>query len=160
MAAAAAMVLLAAGLAWWVRQGIAVPRLYGDAARDHRLEVVEHQPRRWRSGLAEVNALAARFGLSGATLAALHPAGYTLERAKICGLDGGPALHLVYASGNREVSLYVRGKPSRDWPQSGQAVVGKEYVDALQTSHFTAIIVAQGSRADCLEFAQSAAAVL
>lgn len=160
LAAAAAMVLLAAGSVWWVWNRAHVPRLYADAARDHQVEVLEHQPRRWRSGAAEVNALAARFGLSGAAVAALCPAGYKLEHAKICGLDGGPVLHLVYANGAREVSLYVLTNNPRIQPRIGQAVVGKEYLDAFRTNRFTAIVVAAGSRADCLQFAQSASAVL
>jgi anti-sigma factor RsiW len=156
MVGAAALVLLAAGSAWWVRPA-AVPRLYADAARDHRLEVVDRQQRRWHFESSEVNALAGRFGLSGTDVTRLAPAGYRLEHAKICGLDGEPALHLVYASSAREVSLYVRRNSATP---AGQLVVGSEVVDVLRTRRFTALVVAQGPRADCVEFAQFAAARL
>src|SRR5579871_2831331 len=59
-----------------------VPKTFRDAARDHRLEVVEHHPRHWRPG-PEWSALSV-------------PAGFRLEHAKICGLEGKPVWHLVY----------------------------------------------------------------
>ena len=154
MAAAAAIVLSVAGSTWWLTR---MPRIYADAARDHRLEVVEHQPRGWRSGLADVNDLAGRFGLSGVDVRRLAPADYRLEHAKICRLDGEPALHLVYANSAREVSLYVR-RPSLT--PSGQSLVGKEYVDVFHTARFSVIVVSAGSRDECWKFAQAAAITL
>ncbi len=156
MAAAAAIVFLVAGSAWWFTR---VPRIYADAARDHQAEVIEHQPRRWRSELAEVDALAARFGLPASSITALGPAGSTLVHAKICRLDGLAVLHLVYQSGTREISLFVRrndGGAATNTP----LLVGQEYVEAFRTPRFSAIVVADGSRTDCLHFAQTAAALL
>jgi len=156
MTVAAAIVFLVAGSAWWFTR---VPRIYADAARDHQAEVIEHQPRRWRSELAEVNALAARFGLPASSVAALGPAGSILVHARICRLDGKPVLHLVYRSGTREISLFVRrndGGAATNTP----VLVGREYVEAFRTTRFSAIVVAAGSRTECLHFAQTAAAVL
>jgi len=156
MTVAAAIVFLVAGSAWWFTR---VPRIYADAARDHQAEVIEHQPRRWRSELAEVNALAARFGLPASSVAALGPAGSILVHARICRLDGKPVLHLVYQSGTREISLFVRrndGGAATNTP----VLVGREYVEAFRTTRFSAIVVAAGSRTECLHFAQTAAAVL
>lgn len=163
--AAAAIILLMAGSAWWAWHAMATaqgatPRLYTDAARDHQMEVVQHQPRRWRSGLAAMDALAARYGISGAALSALGPAGYKLDHGKICGLEGRPVLHLVYSNGAREVSLYLRRNDSKDRWNLREAVVGREYLDAFQTGRFTAVIVGEGSRSDCLQFARSAAMAL
>src|SRR5438045_321278 len=45
--AAAAIILSVAVSAWWSAGRRSTPRLDADAARDHRLEVVERQPRRW-----------------------------------------------------------------------------------------------------------------
>jgi hypothetical protein len=136
-----------------------VPRIYADAARDHQAEVVEHQPRRWRSERANVNALAERFGLPASAVAALGPAGSTLVHAKICRLNGVPVLHLVYEIGRGEISLYVRRNDDRA-ATNAPVLVGKEYVDAFHTPRFSVIVVAAGSRADCLLFARSSAAVL
>jgi len=156
VAAAAVIVSLVAGSA---RCFTRVPRIYADAARDHQAEVVEHQPRRWRSERADVNALAERFGLPASAVAALGPAGSTLVHAKICRLNGVPVLHLVYEIGRGEISLYVRRNDDRA-ATNAPVLVGKEYVDAFHTPRFSVIVVAAGSRADCLLFARSSAAVL
>ena len=160
MAAAAAVVLATvlsvAGAAWWLSR---VPRIYADAARDHQAEVVERQPRRWRSGLADVNALAARFGLPASAAAALGPAGSVLVHARICRLDGVAVLHLVYRSGTRDISLYVR-RNDAGAAMDAPLQVGKEYVEAFHTARRSVIVVVAGSPADCVRFARSAAAVL
>jgi anti-sigma factor RsiW len=156
LAAAAAVVFSVAGSAWWFTR---TPRIYADAARDHQAEVVEHQPRRWRSELADVNALASRFGLPASAVAALGPAGSTLVHAKICRLDGLQVLHLVYKSGTREISLFVR-RNDAGAATNAPVLVGHDYVDAFRTPRFSAIVVAAASRTDCLSFAQAAAAVL
>src|SRR5436305_10917316 len=83
-------------------------KLFVDAARDHQAEVMEHRPRRWRSEPADVRILAERFGLAGDKAETLAPVGFRLLQAKTCGLEGRPALHLVYTDGSREISLYVR----------------------------------------------------
>jgi anti-sigma factor RsiW len=163
--AAAAAVLLIACSAWWAAVQKPAPRLYADAARDHQMEVVQHQPRRWRSGAAEIDALAARYGLSGKAAATLGPAGFRLEHAKTCGLEGRPVLHLVYSNGAREVSLYLRRNDSVRHETTAssdlrEVIVGTEYLDAFRTERFTAVIVAEGSRADCLRFARSASMIL
>lgn len=156
MAAAAAVVLCIAGSAWWFTR---VPQIYADAARDHQAEVVEHQPRRWRAELTEVDALAARFGLPASAVAALGPSGSKLVHAKICRLDGVPVLHLVYKSGTREISLFVR-RNDAGAATNTPVLLGQEYIDAFRTVRFSAIVVAASSRTDCLHFAQAAAAVL
>jgi len=84
-----------------------VPRIYADAARDHQAEVIAHQPRPVAFRQADVNALAARFGLPASAAAALGPDGSTLIHAKICRLDG-VRTSFGLKSGNREISLYVR----------------------------------------------------
>src|SRR5260370_41465971 len=83
-------------------------RLYTDAARDHRREVVERQHRTWYFDQQEVQALADREGVSPAVVSALAANGYRLECGKLCRLDGGPFLHLVYSDGERPLSIFVR----------------------------------------------------
>jgi len=48
LAATAAIVVFAAILGYRALRPEPVGRLYADAALDHRLEVMEHQPRHWR----------------------------------------------------------------------------------------------------------------
>jgi anti-sigma factor RsiW len=148
LAAVAAAILLVAFLGYLALRPDPLARLYADAALDHRLEVTEHQPRHWRSDPSEIEKLAARFQLSN--VAALAPAGYRLEHAKMCGIDGKPALHLVYSNGTQEVSLYVRARPGRsDALHTGK--VGAEQLASFQNDRLEAVVA---SSRDCLPFAQ------
>jgi anti-sigma factor RsiW len=156
-AAVAAVVVLAAILAYRAFRPEPVSRLYADAALDHRLEVMEHQPRRWRSDPAEIEKLAARYKLPD--VAALAPAGYRLEHAKMCGIDGKPALHLVYTNGSREFSVYVRGRTAGDGALRA-VKVGTEHLAAFQTDRVEAVIATDGSSGECLQFARFAERVL
>ena len=157
IAAVAAVVVLAAGLGYWAFRPEPVSRLYADAALDHRLEVMEHQPRRWRSDPAEIEKLAARYNLTD--VAALAPAGYRLEHAKMCGIDGKPALHLVFTNGSQEFSLYVRARTGGDGGLRA-VKVGTEHLAAFQTDRVEAVIATDGSGGECLQFAQVAERVL
>lgn len=129
------------------------PRSYADAARDHWAEVVEKQPRHWRSGPAEIETLAAQSGLSVVQVEALAPAGYWLEHAKTCGLDGQRMLHLVFTNGTQEYSLYVR--PHQSTKERVRIVrSNSEQVAGFETGHFTAFVVTVGPAAQCEELAQ------
>ena len=122
-AAVAAAVLCATVLGYWALRPEPVARLFADAALDHRLEVMEHQPRHWRSDPAEIEKLAARFELSN--MAALAPEGYRLEHAKVCGIEGKPALHLVYTNGAPGVfCLYTRANGKRRGSAPSQSGCG------------------------------------
>jgi hypothetical protein len=109
-----------------------VPAAFHDAARDHRLEVVEHRPRRWQPKVPE-------------TLP-LSPANYRLEHSKICRLGGKPVLHLVYTDGSHEVSVYLDAAAG-----SGDADVDGEHVTSFHTSHMSGLVV--GSVSECRQFA-------
>ena len=157
LAAVAAIVVLAAVLGYRAFRPEPVSRVYADAALDHRLEVMEHQPRRWRSDPAEIEKLAARYKLPD--VAALAPAGYRLEHAKMCGIDGKPALHLVYTNGSREFSVYVRARTRGDGALRA-VKVGTEHLAAFQTDRVEAVVATDGSSGECLQFAQFAERVL
>lgn len=131
------------------------PRMYADAARDHSAEVVNHQPRRWRSGSAEIQALTELNGLSFAQAAALAPAGYSLERAKNCGLDGQRMLHLIFTDGAREYSVYLR--PHRSLSEPVRVVRhNEEQVAGFETGRFRALVVTAGPAKDCESLARLA----
>jgi len=132
------------------------PRWYADAARDHLAEVVERQPRHWRSGAAEIESLAVQSGLSFAQASGLAPAGYWLERAKICGIDGQRMLHLVFTNGTREYSIYVG--PHRGVHEGVRmARRNAEQVAGFDTGRFRALVVTVGPAAECEELAHLAA---
>jgi anti-sigma factor RsiW len=149
----AAALLIAAALGY---RALRPERLYRDAALDHRLEVVEHQPRHWRTDRAEIDKLAARYQLHD--VAALAPAGYRLEHAKMCGLEGQPALHLVYTNGVQEISLFVRSRTGGDSGISSTGV-GDLYLASFQNDQIQ-IIATGGASGDCVRFVRFAASVL
>jgi anti-sigma factor RsiW len=153
MLVAAAALLIAAVMGYRM---LRPERLYADAALDHRLEVMERQPRRWRTDPAEIGKLAVRYQLTDLT--ALAPAGYRLEHAKMCGIDGQPALHLVYTNGVQEFSVFVRPGGGME-PLSAHSV-GSEHLARFRTARHEAVIVTDGSSGECLQFARFAAAVL
>jgi anti-sigma factor RsiW len=149
MAAAAAVILAISGYALLTSN-----RVLREAALDHRLEVGLHQPRRWRTGEAEVAKLAARYSLTDPS--ALAPAGFHLEKAKMCGLAGKPALHLVFTDGTREVSVFVRDVKNRQSVSESEA--GGEHLASFADGRLQ-IVVASDSQAECAEFARNAARV-
>jgi hypothetical protein len=141
-ATAAAVALMAVAAFEYRAQRL--PAMFADAALDHRLEVVEKAPRRWRTFAGDIEPLLARFGWSGRQA---EVAGYRLVRAKICGLEGTRALHLVYSDGKAEYSFYVlprgmRPVPDRDVQQ------GREHVTGFRKG----LVVVDGSEQDCHRF--------
>ncbi len=137
----------------------AVPPSYAAAAQDHRTEVVEHQPRHWRSTPAELQALMARSGLSLTQAAALAAPGYWLEHAKTCGIAGRRTLHLVFSNGAQQYSLYLRPD---DGPKEDVRLIqhNMEAVAGFETGHFSALLVTTGTSTRCNELAHLAAARL
>lgn len=135
------------------------PRMFADAAEDHHTEVVEKQPRRWRSSAPEIEGLAQQIGLSRAQAASLAPQGYSLELAKNCAIDGQRMLHLVFTNGVRKYSVFVR--PQHSAPRQVRIYrSNSEQVASLDTAQFRAIVVTEGPRAECRELAGVAAAHL
>lgn len=96
--AAAILLLLVGGLGYRALFGMRTPTVYADAAADHHDEIIDQQPRKWISDQAAIALLAKAHGLSPSAVAALAPAGYRLECAKVCSLDGRAFLHLVFVS--------------------------------------------------------------
>lgn len=150
-AAAAAGVLFAVVMGY---RAMKPERVFADAAADHRAEVMEHRPRRWRTEPAEIEKLAARYELRD--VARLAPEGYRLEHAKMCGIEGQPALHLVYTNGDREVSVYVLSNNGATKAIHATRI-GSEQLAAFRTGRVEAIVATGGSSEECLEFARVAA---
>lgn len=162
-AGVAALFAIAVGGYWFLpNRGPAA--MCADAARDHRVEVVERQRRNWLTDAAAVDALAARRGLSAAAAETMAPAGYRLERGKLCRLGGRVFLHLVYSNGVREFSFYLRDSaPTETFPGTARAIgalnlnLGAEHVAQAPSPRFTALVVTDESQDAAGEIARFAA---
>jgi hypothetical protein len=108
-----------------------VPAGFRDAARDHRLEVVERRPRRWQPTAWEGEPAV--------------PAHYRLEHSKICRIEDHAVMHLVYTDGSHEVSVYI------GTAASGDADVGGQHVTSFRTARMSGLVV--GSVSECRQFA-------
>lgn len=79
-----------------------------DAVDDHREEVVDKAPRRWRSDPERLAALSQKLTGDPALPQRVVPPGYHLVGARICDLHGKPYMHLDYSDGSNEISLFLR----------------------------------------------------
>jgi anti-sigma factor RsiW len=135
---------------------------FAAAALDHHAEIVQGQPRRWRTDSASVSELAARKGISSAMISRIAPAGYQFQEAKLCRLDGIVYLHLVYAdaAGNRKFSVFLNGQDQRRIEKVYASRVGAEHVAGFEDGHVKAMVVTDQSGDAALKFAQFAASVI
>lgn len=167
MGFAAALVLIVAGYGSF---GGHLPRLYLDAATDHRLEVIEQQPRPWLNDPEQITALARQQGIAPSALHAIVSTGYRLVRAKLCYLDGRAFLHLVVSDGTGEASIYLHRREGK--PLSGpvrEIANGKRlctsdldqaHIASVETPALEAVVVTDQSADAALNLARFAAAVL
>jgi anti-sigma factor RsiW len=132
-------------------------RVCADAERDHRMEVIDHQRRTWLSDRSSIETLVEGQGLSS-PVGSLAPAGYQLDRGKLCRLGGRVFVHLVYTDGTREFSVFLRKLDGE--PVLGPARVTREHVAFFQTRNLTAMVVGDPSDEGVLRFARHAATVL
>ena len=138
--------------------------VYAAAARDHRWEIVDGQPRRWLTSRAAIAALAARQGVPDSLIATIAPPGYRLVEGKLCRLDGRIFLHLVYANGLANFSVFLR-RPDGKGPAGTNrevlvATQGAEHIAGFDDAQLSALIVTEQSGNAALAIARSAAAVL
>lgn len=151
----AALLAIAIG-AYFVLPSRSGAVLCEDAARDHRIEVVEHARRTWITDSSAVDALAEKQGLS-IVAARMAPQQYHLERGKLCRLGGRVFVHLVYSDGAHEFSLYLRnrvpGASPMHVPMMQMAANGN--ASLLEGARFTAI--AASADQDAAELARFAA---
>lgn len=155
---AAALVVAFAGSMVW--NSIRVTRVYSDAARDHHREVVDRQPRAWISDPSTLEALAAHQGLLPSTLTKLARAGYTMERGKLCRLDGRVYLHMVYARNGQDFSVFLRqsGEPFSDKLRDSDQ--GQDHLASFQTDLVAGMVVTDQSSEAARQLAHVAAAIL
>lgn len=166
---AAAMFLLAA-LGSLVLMGAQGGHVYAAAARDHRREIGERQPRRWVANPAKIAALAERGGVPGSAALALSAQGYHLERGRLCFVGRRVFVHLVYSVDGHEFSVYLRRRVTDPLPGAIRETVngaplrvadeGSQHVASVQTSRLTVLIVDDQSPDAALRFARFASTVL
>jgi hypothetical protein len=161
---AAAAALVGAVLFWTAaRHATPIPAVFAptlaDAARDHTVEVVNQTPRRWRIDPADIAALEAAQGISGSDVKALETTGYHLERAKVCRLGGTPYMHLVYAKGTREFSVYMKVRGDRPVPETA-STAGNLQLTSFAHGRVQAVIVTDAPPGECAKFTRDAVAAL
>jgi anti-sigma factor RsiW len=141
--------------------------IYRDAADDHRAEVVEHMKLRWAQDDASILSLLKTVGATEELTQQITPAGFHLERARVCKLLSHRYVHLVYTDGTREVSYFLRSREGEEL--TGKPVVtvnGKAvYLDSVrdlsvagfQTQNVTVLMVSDEPKEQVLATIASAA---
>ena len=160
--AAVAALFLAGILSYRTTFANRAPQLCVDAAKDHESEITLVHPRKWLTDAPAIAGLAERIGVPSSLIATLTPHNYSLKQAKLCRLDGQIFLHLVYAQGERQVSVYLR--PAQDsassWGSVRDAVAGRDHVAYFEASQVSVMFVSDQPGDVTLSLARSAAQVL
>ena len=144
-----------------------VPIVYADAAQDHYDEVVKQYPRGWLRSAAQINAFVQEHTGDAAVIAALAPAGYRVDRVRLCELELSNYVHLVYSDGEDEISFFIRRQDGeklagrRATKVKGAAIyaeaVNALYVAGFQSPRYTILVVSGQSAERSLHFAVNAA---
>lgn len=156
---AAGIVVLAVALGITWRRSAAPPPWFADAGSDHWDEVVQGQPRRWRTAPGDIERVVEQHGLTYAQVASLADEGYVLDRAKNCGIEGARTLHLVFRNGTKAYSVFLRR-----WDSARREVRtarrDAEQVSGFDSGRFRAAVVIVGSAGECEKLARTALARL
>lgn len=144
-----------------------VPTVYADAAQDHYDEVVKRYPRGWLTAPAEINAFVKEHAGDASVIPALAPAGYHIDRVRLCELEVSNYVHLVYTDGEHDISFFIRQQDGEKL--TGPAVLKVKgtpihaeqseglYVAGFQSSQYTILVVTGLSQERALHFATGAA---
>jgi len=164
---AAALVLLVVAYRSF---GTHLPRAYADAATDHRLEVIEHQPRSWLTDPEQIALLAKQQAIQPAALNRIVSGPYRLVRGKLCYLDHRVFLHLVFSDGTGEFSLYLRPREAKVGSEPVREIANgkplctadfdQNHVAFVESPDVVVFIVTDRSADAALNLARFAAAVL
>ena len=159
-AAGIAAVLLLAVLGYATTVSFRTKPVYAAAARDHRMEIVDRQPRKWLTDYASIERLAGREGVSGSMAADFAPAGYHLAQGKLCLLDGHVFLHLVYANSSGDFSLFLRRSDDAAPWGIHTGTFDAEHVAGFRRGPLRALIVTERPGEAALRLAKFAETVL
>ncbi|MEO8726955.1 MAG: hypothetical protein ABI383_12645 [Acidobacteriaceae bacterium] len=111
------MLLLIAGA--YLLQRPAPADLFTDAVADHFQEVTQHSPVEWTSDRVVMRKLLQDWVGDPAIADALTPPGFHLSRIRICELMNRNYLHLVYANGAQELSVFLRRRDGESFSGQG-----------------------------------------
>jgi hypothetical protein len=159
-AAGIAAILLLAALGYRMVVSPRAKPMYAAAARDHRMEIVDAQPRKWFTDDASIQGLAGRVGLPGSVVAAFAPARYHLVQGKLCFLNGHVFLHLVYKDGSGNFSLFLRRSDDSALMGAHTNTFAAEHVAGFQHDGLSALIVSEQPGDSVLRLAKYAETVL
>jgi putative zinc finger protein len=133
------------------------------AARDHRTEIVDRQPRKWLTDTASLQALARKQGFASTVITADAPDGYHLAQGRLCFLNGQVFLHLVYTAGAANFSLFLR-RPDKRFLFTTSATGAGNFVSqnaaGFEKQYVTAVVVTQQPGDIASRLAQSVSATL
>jgi hypothetical protein len=134
------------------------------AAHDHQLEVVQKQLRRWRLDIPSAELLASTRGIPARLVSAVESEGYTFKEAKLCKLDSGIFLHIVYTDGSgKEFSLFLRNDEANRAGTAKRvftAEPGEGHVAGFQDGAIEALVVTDQPGDAALRLARAAAQVI
>jgi anti-sigma factor RsiW len=170
LAATVGVVAILIALGYHTLFGQRAAGVYAAAAADHRMEIVEQQPRSWFTNSSQIEGLAQSQGVPPAEVQSVASGTYHLDRGKLCWLDGRIFLHLAFSAEGRKFSLYLRPSDAGGLPRGLQAIEkpgsldsmnsGSEHVAAFHTSRLVAIVVTDEPGDAALQFAQFASSKL
>ena len=158
--AAIAAVLLLAVVGYRTVIAARTKTVYAAAARDHRVEVVDGQPRKWTTDRASIEKLASLQGLAGSAITSLTPDGYHLAQGRLCFLNGRVFLHLVYRNDDGNFSLFLRSREEPAMSAASAENFTLENVAGFQKKSLTGLVVTEQSSELAAQVANSVAASL
>jgi anti-sigma factor RsiW len=159
-AAGIAAAALLAALSYRMMVSSRTKPIYATAARDHRMEIVDGQPRKWFTDDASIQELAGQVGVAGSVIAAFVPAGYHLAQGKLCFLDGRVFLHLVYKDESGNFSLFLRRSDDSSPAGIHTNNFAEEHVAGFQHDALSALIVTEQPGDSVLYLAKYAQTIL
>jgi hypothetical protein len=161
-ALAAAAVLLAM-ISYQAMVSMHMKSTLAAAARDHRTEIVDRQPRKWITDTASLQTLARKQGFATNVITSDAPDGYHLAQGRLCFLNGQVFLHLVYTAGAANFSLFLRrpGKRFLFTPRAtGTGNFLSQNTAGIEKQYVTAVVVTQQPGDIANRLAKSVAATL
>jgi hypothetical protein len=139
-----------------------------DAADDHREEVIDKAPRKWRIDPQQLQALSQKMTGDSGLAQRLALAGYQFTGARTCLLHGNRYMHLRFSNGANEISVFVRHRDEHPtWtarlldpfasksPQS--EVIDGLNVASEQKAQLTLVVATPGSMWDSMSLLEEAA---
>ena len=79
-----------------------------DAADDHREEVIDKAPRKWKIDPQDLQTLSQKMTGDSGLAQRIALAGYQFSGARTCYLHGKRYMHLRYSNGSNEISVFLR----------------------------------------------------